>query len=199
MVKFRGSVAHTLMRRYVLEDKMRYIKELEYKTGLDIGDVISVFLVFLTCFYLLANGAKLFPYGYEVFGTNINQHVGELMTEHEAGKSITLLSVLAIFLGLIKSLRGSEFHKGTFDSRVVTPITNFTLCLISTMLAITYAVGFTLKPFPGGESLYLMFLYHGFLKHTLLCLSIGCALVVLNRVADSKIDKLKNIVISSSL
>ncbi|EKF9401013.1 hypothetical protein O1B79_003558 [Vibrio cholerae] len=175
---------------------MRYIKKLECETGLDISGSISLFFVFLVCFFFLSKGAQQFPYGFQVFGLNINQHVGNLMSEHEAGKSISLLSFLAIILGVIKSLKGSSFHKGFVDSKIIIPITNFTLCLTATMLAITYAVAFTLSPLPGTESVYFIFLYHGFLKHTILCFSIGFALISLNKVTDNLKDKVVNITIS---
>lgn len=159
---------------------MQFVKRYEKDTGLDLGGAITLFIVFLVSLLLLAYVTSFYDLKETIFGASITKHVSDIMTEHEAGKSIFLLSFVVLVLGLIKSTQIKEGVNQFFENRIVIPTTNFLIGLISVMLAVSTSVSVSLVATYGVTDQVIMILFYAYLKNILLSLFLLYPLIILN-------------------
>ncbi|TDF37391.1 hypothetical protein EYS14_14670 [Alteromonadaceae bacterium M269] len=154
---------------------MGKIKTFANKTALDLTTPTSLFIVFFLVMSLLAQVSLRFPNA-EILGATFVKHVSDIMTEHEAGKSMIVLMICAFILSLVRLLSYRNAPQNKYTLSLVHPVCNFLLSLVFVELAITGAV--TLSAL--GKPLFKeMFLYMT-LKNILLSITLLLSLMLLN-------------------
>lgn len=154
------------------------LSKVEKMCDLDVRTPVSLFFVFLVVMSSLGMVSNLLPFETKVFGVHIAKHVSDIMTEHEAFKSIFVLTCITVFVGILKQsflLAGSTLSTFTNKYVVLAP-TNFLVSLVFVALAITITV-FLFAPKPPGAWTLLFFI---FAKNGVLAISLITSLVFLN-------------------
>jgi len=167
------------------------VKEYEKNTDLDLGGAITLFIVFLFSLLILAGVSRLYDLEETIFGATITKHVSDIMTEHEAGKSLFLLSFIVLILGFIKSIQIKKGVNKFFENRIVIPTTNFLIGLIAVMLAVSTSVSVSLFLSYGFTDQICMILFYVYLKNIFLSFFLLCPLIILNFNSDVKITQSK--------
>lgn len=159
------------------------LSKIERICDLDVRPSVSLFFVFLVVMSLLVIMSNLLPFETKVFGVHIAKHVSDIMTEHEAFKSIFVLTVLVVLGGLIKQgfLLAESNISPFINKYIVLAPTNFLVGLIFVAMAITTTVLlFAHKP-PGAWPVFFSI----FAKNGALAFSLTASLVLLNARAIS--------------
>jgi hypothetical protein len=78
------------------------INYIDDRTELDIKSAFSLFVVFLVALCFSAWIVSLFSFETKIFDKELTKHLSEIMTEHEAGKSMFVLSIFALLFSYSK-------------------------------------------------------------------------------------------------
>ena len=154
------------------------LSKIERFSDLDVRSPVSLFFVFLSVMSILGIVSNVLPFETKVFGVHIAKHVSDIMTEHEAFKSIVVLTFIAVVGGTIKQIflvSGSELSSFSNKYIVLAP-TNFLISLVSVAIAITATV-LLLAPKPPGVWGVLSIV---FIKNGVLAVTLICSLIILN-------------------
>ncbi|GIU05298.1 hypothetical protein TUM4261_06950 [Shewanella sp. c952] len=131
-------------------------------------------------------------------GLNLIEFVGSIMTEHEAGISMAILSVVALFCGVIKLYCFKADNK-SIDLKVINPVTNFLLSLVFVEIGIT--LGTTIATFIALPTetitlnIFWGMLFYLSIKNVLLASTLVAGLILLNCKAKEKYKKRHSIFI----
>jgi hypothetical protein len=171
------------------------INFIDSKTELDLKPSFSLFVVFLVILCISAWVVSLFDFETKVFGSELTKHLSEIMTEHEAGKSMFVLSIFALVISYSKYFISLKWGVNSFLNKyLVLAPTNFLVSLVFVELAVTYSVVImvTKSPIPYWDVL----LYLGG-KNTVLGLALILSLVVINKSKSLNINQLLQLILSA--
>jgi len=123
------------------KDNYNYKKKRSDVTGLDFKGAVSLFCIFTIVLCLAAWMVQRFPFETTIFGTSLTEHLSNIMTEHEAGKSIVVLSFYAFVVSYLRFFLSLKFNVSNFFDRYVVFVpTNFLVNLVFVELAVTLSV-----------------------------------------------------------
>ena len=158
---------------------MEFVTKVEEKTGLDLWGAITLYLVFFGVLLFLTEISGIVGHDITILGESTMKHVSDIMSEHEASKSLFALSIVALLLGFINSLFIKNTELCFYNKRIVIPTTNFLISLVFVMLAVSTAVAFGVYRLVGLSSVLYNVLFYGFLKNILLSIFLIYPLIVL--------------------
>ena len=170
------------------------LNSIDSKTELDLKSPLSLFVVFLVILCTSAWIVSLFSFETKLFGTELTKHLSEIMTEHEAGKSMFVLSIFALVFSYSKYLISLKWSVNPFLNKyLVLAPTNFLVSLVFVELAVTYSVVLMVpkSPIPHWDVL----LYLGG-KNTALGLALILSLAVINKSNSLNISKILQLTLS---
>lgn len=108
---------------------------------LDLKDPFSLFCIFLVVLCIAAWVIQKFPFDTEIFGDNLTKHLSDIMTEHEAGKSMFAISLYVLFMSYVKFFISLRWKCNTFfDKYFVLAPAGFLISLIFVEMAVTVSV-----------------------------------------------------------
>ncbi|WP_146018004.1 MULTISPECIES: hypothetical protein [Pseudomonas] len=116
-------------------DKVDNSMELDFKNPL------SLFCTFLVILCITAWVSQQLPLETKFFGVELTKHVSDIMSEHEAGKSMFALSIYVLSVSYVKyflSLR-SKINV-SFNRYAVLAPANFLVSLVFVEMAVTFSV-----------------------------------------------------------
>lgn len=121
---------------------MRMLEKISNRTVLDVKSPASLFIGFLLSLCLLALIARSLDFETVIFGETLTKHVSDIMSEHEAGKSMFALSILVLLISYTKLIMEwlSIPIKPSINTYIFINPANFLISLISVELAVTTAV-----------------------------------------------------------
>ncbi|MGK0149695.1 hypothetical protein [Pseudomonas putida] len=159
-----------------------YWRKFSGRVELDFEAPITLFCTFAVIFSVVGWIAVHLPFETELFGVELTKHVSDIMTEHEAGKSMFVLSIYALLVSFIKSVWQARAAVLPFFNRYVVIVpANFLVSLVFVEGAVTFSVLFvTPTDAPGAGE---MLLYLGG-KYLVLASTLLTALILLNSDRD---------------
>lgn len=148
------------------------------RVELDFEAPLTLFCTFAVIFSVVGWVVLQLPFEAELFGVKLTKHVSDIMTEHEAGKSMFVLSVYALLVSFIKSVWQVRSTVPPFFNRYVVIVpANFLISLVFVEGAVAFSVILvTPTEVPGSSE---MFLYLGG-KYLALASTLTSALILLN-------------------
>ncbi|WP_024591785.1 MULTISPECIES: hypothetical protein [unclassified Pseudoalteromonas] len=170
------------------------INYIDDRTELDIKSAFSLFVVFLVALCFSAWIVSLFSFETKIFDKELTKHLSEIMTEHEAGKSMFVLSIFALLFSYSKYLFSLKWGVNPFLNKyLVLAPTNFLVSLVFVELAVTYSVVIMVpkSPIPHWDVL----LYLGG-KNTVLGIALILSLAVINKNSSLNINKTQQFFLS---
>ncbi|WP_010222575.1 hypothetical protein [Pseudomonas donghuensis] len=155
-----------------------YWRKFVGRVELDFEAPLTLFCTFAVIFSVVGWIVIQLPFKTELFGVELIKHVSDIMTEHEAGKSMFVLSVYTLLVSFIKSVWQARSAVHSFFNRYIVIVpANFLISLVFVEGAVTFSVILvTPTGVPGAGE---MFLYLGG-KYLVLASTLLSALILLN-------------------
>ncbi len=173
------------------------INYLDQRTELDLKNPVSLFVIFFVLLCVSAWLVSQFNFDTKLFGTQLIKHLSDIMIEHEAGKSMFVLSIFALIISYLKYLVSLRYIISPPINRylVLAPI-NFLVSLVFVEMAVTYSVIISV---PKGPISYWADLFYLGGKNTFLAVTLLTSLAILNISDGFQMGRLKQLVITMVL
>lgn len=111
-------------------------------TDVDFRSASSLYVIFAVVITVLGFASRSMGMNFEIAGASVVKHVSDIMTEHEAPKTIVALFLVVIFLGYIRTGVASVGKKipDKLDRYLFLPPSTFLVELVAVVLAVATAV-----------------------------------------------------------